>query len=400
MYDLVSTNIVEFTGDAILNSLGYGKDRIIDAPGGIFRSILDAVGKKADDLKAEIYKQGKSLAVTKGFLTGSYGLPCGKIVHVVTPFREDDDEDLNLLRKAYLNAFQLAYDAGIRTICVPLIGSRANGYKPGHSLIIARKAAHAFASEHDDFCISISLYWKENPRGRRAESSLRSQYPKDFEEERWERSDENGRRFVADRKTYYWPQPGTPIEADEINMDGLELKIGDSFGRLIDLFIIARDGEEDKQSIDGAWTDIQDSIAEIRSKAFNEKGGSGTNFKNSWHKHADAKLGIKKTVKRGEEEPNGVWSIPGKLQILFVAATLGMDKKQAEFLFRFCGYYLSKFSEEDLTIKSCLPLLDECDSDDAILNMYRIYTARTGKIVFTVKKKDDEGKVKKEAPKQ
>ena len=54
MYRIISEDVTLFNGDAILNSLGYGPDRIVDAPGGIFYSILNRVND-ADSLKKEVY---------------------------------------------------------------------------------------------------------------------------------------------------------------------------------------------------------------------------------------------------------------------------------------------------------------------------------------------------------
>ena len=393
MYQIISEDVVSFNGDAILNSLGHGEKRVADIPGGVFRSIL-ARANDPDSLRKEVYEKGANLPFCQAFITDSFGLDCKKIVHVVSPYRDNDDEDLVLLKDAYSNALRTAYDAGIRSICLPLIGTGANGYCSEESFKAARKTAHEFCLAHEDFNVYLTVFWgnqifyAEERARRRREGRLRRNYNYDIDQE-----DPREFRYALQRPSPLdFPKPalGRPIERSQINMNSLDLQIGDSFGRLIDLFIIARDGSDAKAIVDEGWKEIAEIIGQAREDYFDgEDAGLGGNFKYMWHKHADAKKGIKKTpgIKHGEEDPNGVWATPKKIAILLVACALNMNRKQTEFLFRFCGYYLSAYNAEDLAIKSCYEYLATETEDAAILSIYQLYQTKTGKTPF-IKRND------------
>jgi|GEM_PF-2682862 len=406
MYQIISEDVTLFNGDAILNSLGYGPKRIVDAPGGVFYSILNRVND-AESLKQEIYEKGAELKTSDVFLTKSYGLQCKYIVHVISPFRDEDDEELHSLKEAYLSALTLAYASGIRSICLPLIGTGANGYRSEESFKAAREVAYAFGESHDGFDVYVTVFWGSRKISRLRNSpahesgGAKPSYPEEYFD-RAEENDRFGSAYDSEdrprRRRERGPAPrlGTPIESRLIDMDLLDLKVGDSFGRLIDLFIIARDGDDSENTLFEGWKRIAEEITGAREDYYDDEdnSGKGANFKSIWHKHPDyrkkgkAKKGsAKKKLKKGEEDPNGVWSIPGKLQILLTACALNMTRRQTEFLYRFCGYYLSKYNSEDLAIKACFECLATETLDSAILDAYQIYWTKTGKTPF-VRRKD------------
>lgn len=397
MYQIISEDVTLFTGDAILNSLGYGPDRVVDAPGGVFRSILGRV-KDPESLKKDVLNKGANLDFKEAFITDSYGLDCKKIVHAISPYRFHDDDDMALLQKTYSNALQLAYDSGIRSICLPLIGTGANGYSSNESFIAAKRAAYHFQKEHDDFDVCVTVFWGDKPlprRHRRVDevhygsnrpfslipeatgSEARSAYR---EEERFLR-----KQYIEKQKECFGIKP---IKTREIDMESLPLEVGDSFGRLIDLFIFAREGTTDKSILPKCWEEIAMNIGDAKDDYFDDDTWFGGNSKYQWHKHANAKKGHKKNpvIPKGEEDPDGVWNTPKKLSILLVACALEMSRKQTEFMFRFCGYYLSKYSKEDLAIRACFEFLATDEEEASILNVYQIYSTKAGKIPFVKKK--------------
>ena len=392
MYQIISEDVTLFDGDAVLNSLGYGEKRIVEAPGGVFRSLLARVGKP-ESLKKEVYDNGAQLPFFQAFVTDSFGLRFKKIVHVISPYRDKDDKEVDLLKDAYLNALQVAYDAGIRSICLPLIGTGANGYSSEESFKAARKMAHEFGLSHEDFNIYLTVFWGD--RVFYEEERIRRRREGGFQPNKGFGTETGGRRrryagIAPAPMEPLEPRLGCPIDTPRIDMDLLNLQVGDSFGRLIDLFIIARDGNDSKSTLDEGWKEIAEVIGEARDDFFDgEDSGLGGNFKYMWHKHADAKKGIKKTpgIKHGEEDPNGIWATPKKIAILLVACALNMNRKQTEFLFRFCGYYLSAYNNEDLAIKACYEYLATETEDAAILSVYQLYAKKSGKTPF-VKRED------------
>ncbi len=385
MYRIISQDIVKFDGDAIINSLGQGPAKVVDDPGRIFRSILAVAGK---GLAEEVYEKGKDLSFGKSFVTDSYGLPCKKIVHIVTPYRHEDDEMCSDLREAYDDALSLAYEEGIRSIAVPMIGTGANGYSQNESFYASRMAAYDFCLKHKDFDASIVIYRVPiNPRSlmdrpRRLESPQpnwdsaigRLYYGNGNPQERYTRN-----RYY-DAEPSYIPRIGEKIPTQLIDMSVLDVKVGDSFGRVIDLFLAARDGVDPnvEKNFDEAWKAIASCLNTADVKYYHaghKYKESSYNYRYYWHKHADAKHGIQKTpgVKRGAEDPNGVFNTPDKKELMLVACALQMNKKQCDFLMRFCGYYLSQYRHEDIAVKHCYQCLATKDQESNILAVYTIY---------------------------
>ena len=115
-YDDVTTYKV----DAIVNSLGvYG-----NVYGKLCKNIITKA--KDDELKAFIDKQNNPIGTV--LVTGAGNLNCKNIIHVVTPFKKDDDENNSLLIKAYKDCLNKALELGHKSIAMPFIGTGANGY--------------------------------------------------------------------------------------------------------------------------------------------------------------------------------------------------------------------------------------------------------------------------------
>jgi O-acetyl-ADP-ribose deacetylase (regulator of RNase III) len=386
MYQIISQDITTFDGDAILNSLGQGEKRVIGEPGGVFRSILKKTNAGLSD---EILSKGAKLGFCDAFLTESYGLPCKSIIHVISPYKEDDDGSLSLLKKAYSNALDVALKAGLKSICLPLIGTGANHYQIGESLKIAKDVAFSYGESNRDVSVFLDVYWPEKPQDNedrsRAERRRRS-----FEN--FERKDSLEYEIKSNDLKLCLDTSYSAL-ASSIRLEDLDIQVGDSFGRLLDLFFAERDGSDDKESIDQAWNDLTKDMAGVKEDYYADVNPDFTaidNIKNRWHKHANAKKGEKKTpgIAWGQEDPNGVWQKPSKNQLILVACSLKMSKHQALYLYRFCGYYLSKYDKEDLAIMECFCCLENDDPEGSCFEIYKIYEERSGKKTFGAIKKD------------
>lgn len=113
-------DITEYNVDAIVNSLGV-KGRIL---GRLCRNILE----KSEDqnLKDFIKKQNNPVGTI--LVTESGKLPCNNIIHIVTPFKKDDDNKNTKLVSAYQSVLRKAIELGYKSIALPFIGTGANGY--------------------------------------------------------------------------------------------------------------------------------------------------------------------------------------------------------------------------------------------------------------------------------
>ena len=401
MYQILCQDITTFEGDAILNSLGAGPYRITQAPGGVFRSILKAVENRTP-LLDEVMMQGSHLEYCDVFATDSYGLPCKKIIHVISPYFYDDD-GFSLLKKAYENVLEFAYSNGIRSICLPLIGTGANGYLDDESFKAAKETAFAFFEKHQDFDVFVTIYLQTRSQSEEPFSNEATYFDNQSSLLNKQKRYQQEREHISTRKPTSLPieyrvqKPtlGSPIPSVLINMNRLGLKVGDSFGRLIDLFIIARDGKDDKETIKHGWDHIQQEIAGAREDNAEDEddAGIGTIYRTKWHKHPaykkksrDKKKGIvvppTKRKQTNEENPNDPWDKPDKVHVLLTACALNMSEYQFKFLLNFCGYYLSPFDKDDLAIAACYDHLASEDQEAAILDACTTYQSKSGKTIF------------------
>lgn len=112
---------LEYKGDAVLNSLGtngavYGR---------LCKNIIKGINRK--DVKTLIDAQ-KDMPFGKIIETEGGDLQATHVLHIVTPFKKNDNSDCSLLRQAYKSVVDFAIDHGYKEIGLPLIGTGANGY--------------------------------------------------------------------------------------------------------------------------------------------------------------------------------------------------------------------------------------------------------------------------------
>lgn len=112
---------LEYKGDAILNSLGtngaiYGR---------LCKNIIFGINRS--DVKTLIDAQ-KNMPVGKIIETRGGDLQTLHVLHLVTPFKKNDDCNCTALRNAYKSIVDFAIKRGYKTIGLPLVGTGANGY--------------------------------------------------------------------------------------------------------------------------------------------------------------------------------------------------------------------------------------------------------------------------------
>lgn len=117
----INEDITFINVDVIVNSLGIKGD--------VYGSLCEDIIKYS--FSSELKEYIDSLTNNKIgtiYETKGYYLPCKEIFHVVTPYKKDDDENLTLLKKTYLEVIDKAIQKGYKSISLPLIGTGANGY--------------------------------------------------------------------------------------------------------------------------------------------------------------------------------------------------------------------------------------------------------------------------------
>ena len=157
-------DITKYEGDAILNSLGPN-GRVY---GSLCKSIITAANNA--DIKNYIDSIENAKATTI-YMTEAGDLPCKKIIHVVTPYKSNDPDD-KLLLSCYQEALRIAIENGFKSICLPLIGSKASGYSQEeayNAMIEACREIDILEEQQDKEIISITglSYLSKRPHHER-----------------------------------------------------------------------------------------------------------------------------------------------------------------------------------------------------------------------------------------
>ena len=124
-------DITESKVDVIINSLGpIGKEH-----GWLCRNILTYADSA--QLRSQVSKMNNPVGTIT--VTESGELPCKSIIHIVTPFK-NDDEDCRELYKAYKSVLDKTLELGYKSIALALIGTGYNGYTEKESYNAAMEA--------------------------------------------------------------------------------------------------------------------------------------------------------------------------------------------------------------------------------------------------------------------
>ncbi len=135
-------DITTMYADVLVNSMStnvedYGKK------GSLTYQIFLRSGMRLRLKFREVMKDSK-LEVTDYLVTRAYNLPSDYIVHVVLP-----DNDLDLLKKCYLNVLECARNNMAKTIVLPCLGTGSEKFSYEDSAKVAIEAVNEFLDKYE-----------------------------------------------------------------------------------------------------------------------------------------------------------------------------------------------------------------------------------------------------------
>lgn len=392
MFQNISINIASFPGEAIVNSLGQG--RRVTVPGQIFGSIIEASGQR-NAIYKDAEEKWSQYPFGEVFITDSYGLPCQKIIHVITPFKYMDPKN-TMIAEIYEKVLKTALDNGITSISVPIIGTGANGYSADTVASIARRICFRFAQEHPEIDVFLNIYTVEV--GYEEEREARRQYLRELrgysaprislpsrpsgpteEEEEYER--ELGLRFATRRE----PMGPAPKEKKKETafpfLKSFGVEFDDSFATLLRKWAYskAKTKKAQEERLKETWDDIDALLNGF-------KAGEKMLFYNLKHIHEEKEDQYYKLYKKSVSgKPHSVkydwrkqknrdkkggfhWECPNKVEILMTCIALHLNPEQSFELYAFCGYSLSEFERYDSAFRDCVHELAHRGAWERIMN--------------------------------
>lgn len=360
MFSNISIDITRFDGDVVVNSLGIG--RRLSVPGMLFRSILKECEDK-EDLMDEVLDKGRDLSFGDIFLTSSYGLPFKEIIHVITPFYKDDIS-LEKIKKCYEDVLELALKRGYSSICLPLIGTGANGYPLDDTAMVARKTCYLFALKHPEMDVYFNVYSVEI--APRREESIQ-----------------------------FYKAPPFEYKGEHTLLDEAKVERGDSFAAVIRKIVFLKTiGTKDKkeQVLSEMWVGIDSLVANSKNKNHEIVVQAGNHihkvhigeeklnmalFDEAPNSHSPKYEWKKCKTSKGKDKGKYVWQRPNKIEILLTSVVLGLNEEEAFELYDFCGFSLSKYEMREDALRHCLACLNGSDPWANMSNIYRFYTSES-----------------------
>lgn len=114
-------DITKIEADCIVNSLGPNTS--------LFGKICSKIVSEAHSKEIDaMLKKHPNANIFDTFITDAGDLKSNHIIHIVMPFKKDDDKYKNNLKKAFKIVIDLAIEKGYKSIAIPYIGTGANGY--------------------------------------------------------------------------------------------------------------------------------------------------------------------------------------------------------------------------------------------------------------------------------
>jgi O-acetyl-ADP-ribose deacetylase (regulator of RNase III) len=134
-YRVVVGDLFEYKVDAYVNSVG--KDASLY---GIFCSKLVKQSNSIilkENLDSRNNNDYGDIFVIDNI--DKWNLNCNHVINIVTPIK-NKDESLSKLKEAYSKVIKYAIDKNYKTMAIPLLGSRGNGYSDDESFLAGQRA--------------------------------------------------------------------------------------------------------------------------------------------------------------------------------------------------------------------------------------------------------------------
>lgn len=156
---LIKGDITKMEVDAVVNAAknslmgGGGVDGAIHEAGG--SAILEEC-KKIVKEKGEL-PTGEAVATTAGLMPAKY------IIHTVGPvWHGGNNNEPELLQKAYLNSLDLAREMGLKSVAFPNISTGVYGYPKREAAEVALSAVKVYLTEHPAMEVYFVCFDDEN----------------------------------------------------------------------------------------------------------------------------------------------------------------------------------------------------------------------------------------------
>lgn len=163
-FNLSLGDITKIKCDAVVNSIG------VDAS--VYGKLCTNIVKKANSQelvqRLSVEKNGK---IGSMFLTPGYELKATNIIHVVSPFKKDDNDNCDNLKKIYDDVIQYAINKNFKTITLPFLASGANGYSDEEVYKAAMESIGGILDKEDEMhkeIIDITLVAYLKPKNNKA----------------------------------------------------------------------------------------------------------------------------------------------------------------------------------------------------------------------------------------
>ena len=140
-FGLIYGDITKANVDVIVNSLGL-KDGITTY-GRVCNAIISAA-HNPQELKNKINKAKDVYSLGEYFFSDNYGLPCKKILHLITPDYSGDPK-LVILQDCLRRILYECYERGYKSIAIPALGTISNKYNEDDVANLIKKMGESFA---------------------------------------------------------------------------------------------------------------------------------------------------------------------------------------------------------------------------------------------------------------